>query len=204
KHGSGAKSPFAVMPAWSVLIEISSQEPERAHGLLDRILTLGAAQNTIVNGVVASSLMQAKDLWRLREDISSAQKPEGGSIKHDISVPVSAITSFIGRANALIATLCPGARPVPFGHFGDGNVHYNISQPLGADGRTFLDRWDEITHAVHALVCELGGSISAEHGIGRMKRDELAVVKDSVDLALMRAIKSVYDPNGILNPGKVL
>ena len=204
KHGSGAKSPFAVMPAWSVLIEISSQEPERAHGLLDRILTLGAAQNTIVTGVVASSLMQAKDLWRLREDISSAQKPEGGSIKHDISVPVSAITSFIGRANALIATLCPGARPVPFGHFGDGNVHYNISQPLGADGRTFLDRWDEITHAVHALVCELGGSISAEHGIGRMKRDELAVVKDSVDLALMRAIKSVYDPNGILNPGKVL
>ena len=204
KHGHGTRTPFAAAPQWSVLIEISSHDPGRARSVIDDVLTNAAEQNKIADAAVAASLSQAKDLWRLREGISAAQKPEGGSIKHDISVPVSAMTVFILRANALVESLCPGARPVPFGHFGDGNVHYNISQPVGADPGAFLARWDEISGAVHALVIEMGGSISAEHGIGRMKRHELALMKSPVDLDLMRAIKAALDPHGILNPGKVL
>jgi FAD/FMN-containing dehydrogenase len=204
KHDGGSRAPFAEMPNWSVLIELSLQEAGRATTQIEDILKLGATQGKVTDAVISSSLSQTKDLWRLRESISSAQKPEGGSIKHDISVPVSALAKFIPRADALVEKLCPGARPVAFGHFGDGNVHYNVSQPAGASTPQFLARWDEISHAVHALSVEMGGSISAEHGIGRMKRDELAKIKSPVDLDMMRSIKAALDPNGILNPGKVL
>jgi FAD/FMN-containing dehydrogenase len=204
KHGGGGRAPFADMPAWSVLIELSLHEAGSATTQLEDILKARVEHGDIIDAVVSSSLSQTKDIWLLRESISSAQKPEGGSIKHDVSVPVSAIAAFIPRADALIEKLCPGARPVAFGHFGDGNVHYNVSQPAGASTRQFLARWDDISHAVHGLVVEMGGSISAEHGIGRMKRDELANIKSPVDLDLMRSIKAALDPNGILNPGKVL
>ena len=204
EHGGGARSPFADLPQWTVLIEISTHEAARARSVIENILTLGVEQNLLGDAVIGETLTHAQDLWRLREAISSAQKPEGGSIKHDISVPVSAIPDFIARANALVETLCPGARPVPFGHFGDGNVHYNVSQPIGADKDAFLAKWEQISRAVHGLVIECGGSISAEHGIGQMKRDELALVKSPVELGLMRTIKAALDPNGILNPGKVL
>ena len=140
----------------------------------------------------------------IREGISEAQKPEGGNIKHDISVPIARIPEFISRANAIVEKMCPGARPLPLGHFGDGNVHYNISQPPGMDKAKFLELWHPMSTAIHALVADMNGSISAEHGIGRMKRAELAKLKSPVELDLMRQIKAVFDPNGIMNPGKVL
>jgi FAD/FMN-containing dehydrogenase len=132
------------------------------------------------------------------------QKYEGGSIKHDVSVPVSSIPAFIAEANAVVERLVPGARPVPFGHYGDGNIHYNISQPKGAVRAEFLARWNEVSEAVHTVVLRFGGSISAEHGIGRMKAGALQSVKSEVELALMRRIKAAFDPHGILNPGKLL
>ena len=140
----------------------------------------------------------------MREALSEVQKFEGGSIKHDVSVPVSSIPAFITEANAAVERLMPGARPVPFGHFGDGNIHYNVTQPEGADRAEFLSRWDEVNAVVFEVVAKYGGSISAEHGVGVMKRDLLPRVKDPVALDLMRALKRMLDPNGILNPGKVL
>ena len=136
--------------------------------------------------------------------MSAAQKPEGGSIKHDISVPVAAVPAFIAEANAAVVKLIPGARPVPFGHLGDGNIHYNVSQPVGGDTADFLARWHEVNAVVFDIVLRMGGSISAEHGIGVLKRDELPEVKDKVAIELMRGIKAMLDPLGIMNPGKVL
>jgi FAD/FMN-containing dehydrogenase len=136
--------------------------------------------------------------------MSDVQKHEGGSIKHDVSLPVARIPEFLERAAAIVERICPGARPVPFGHLGDGNVHYNVSQPVGADEAAFLALWQPMSEAIHELVAKMDGSISAEHGIGRMKRDALQRFKDPVALDMMRAIKSALDPHGILNPGKLL
>jgi FAD/FMN-containing dehydrogenase len=136
--------------------------------------------------------------------MSWAQKPEGGSIKHDVSVPVAQVPEFLALADAAVMKVMPDARIVAFGHMGDGNIHYNISQPLGADTQAFLARWKEMNEIVHAIVLKLNGSISAEHGIGQLKRDELAAIRSPVEMALMHRIKHAFDPNGIMNPGKVL
>ena len=149
-------------------------------------------------------MSQRAAFWKLRDEMSAAQKPEGGSIKHDISVPVAAVPDFIAEADAAVAKLIPGARPVPFGHLGDGNIHYNVSQPVGGDSRGFSRRWHEVNAVVFEIVLRIGGSISAEHGIGVLKRDELPDVKDTVAIELMRGIKAMLDPLGIMNPGKVL
>ncbi|MEM7193058.1 MAG: FAD-linked oxidase C-terminal domain-containing protein, partial [Pseudomonadota bacterium] len=154
--------------------------------------------------VLAKSVKQAGDIWRLREVMSEVQKHEGGSIKHDVSVPIAKVPEFIERANDLVQLMVPGARPVPFGHLGDGNIHYNVSQPVGMDKDVYLANWEALNAAVHEIVLDLGGSISAEHGIGRMKRELLPHAKGEVALGLMRAIKASFDPNGILNPGKLL
>ena len=172
--------------------------------MLERLLAEAAEKGAITDAVIAGSLAQAQALWRLRETISEAQKPEGGSIKHEVSVPIARIPEFLQRAAALIETECPGARPVTFGHFGDGNVHYNVSQPPGMDKARFLALWDQMSGAVHDLVAGMGGSISAEHGIGQMKRTDLLRYKSPVELALMRKIKAALDPKGIPNPGKLL
>ena len=132
------------------------------------------------------------------------QKAEGGSIKHDVSVPLSKLSQFLIEATAAVERLIPGARPVPFGHIGDGNIHFNITQPKGADREAFLARWDDVSEAVFEVVLRLGGSISAEHGIGRLKRDLMPVIKSPVELEMMRGLKRLFDPNGILNPGKLL
>jgi FAD/FMN-containing dehydrogenase len=132
------------------------------------------------------------------------QKQEGGSIKHDVAVPVSAVPRFLAEASAAVVATVPGARPFPFGHLGDGNIHFNVSQPPDIDKQAFLDRWDEVNAAVHAVVLALGGTIAAEHGIGQLKRDLLVKVKSPVEMDLMRRLKNALDPNGILNPGKVL
>ena len=154
--------------------------------------------------MIAASLDQRQAFWTLREVMSPAQKHEGGSIKHDVSVPVALVPAFIAEASAAVVALIPGARPLPFGHLGDGNIHYNVSQPVGADQAAYLARWHEVNAVVHAIVARLGGSISAEHGIGVMKREELPQFKDPVALAVMRSLKATLDPLGILNPGKIL
>ena len=136
--------------------------------------------------------------------MSEAQKHEGGSIKHDVSVAPGDVPAFIAEASRLVTARIPGSRPVPFGHMGDGNIHFNVSQPVGADKAAFLARWDEVGDIVHGVVEKFGGSISAEHGVGLLKRDLLRRMKDPTALQMMRAIKLALDPKGILNPGKLL
>jgi FAD/FMN-containing dehydrogenase len=205
QHVPGARDPFPDPHPWYVLLDISGST---ADGTAERTaLTLmaeAAAAGIVADATVADSLARARALWRLREAMSEAQKHAGGSIKHDISVPVPLLPAFIAGAGCVVERVCPGARPMPFGHFGDGNVHYNVSQPRDMDTARFLALWQPMQDAVHGLVVEMGGSISAEHGIGRMKRDELARVKSAVELDLMRSLKAALDPNGILNPGRVL
>ena len=157
----------------------------------------------VEDATIADSTAQEKSFWHMREAMSHAQRPEGGSIKHDISVPVAKIPDFIAEADAAVLDLIPGARIVCFGHMGDGNLHYNISQPVGADKEAFLDRWVEVNKRVHDIVRAYKGSISAEHGIGQLKRKELSETKSPVALDLMRRIKKSFDPAGIMNPGKV-
>jgi FAD/FMN-containing dehydrogenase len=153
---------------------------------------------------VAQSLTQRVAFWKLRESLSSAQKPEGGSIKHDVSVPISLIPRFIEEASRAVEARIPGARPVPFGHIGDGNIHFNISQPRDADKAAFLACLPEVNQIVHDIVHALGGSISAEHGLGQAKIDEIVRYKPAAAIKAMRAIKRALDPNGIMNPGKVI
>lgn len=204
RHAPGARLPFEPGEPWFALVEIAGSEPGLATPLLERVLAEAIERGHASDVVIANSLKQAADLWRLREAISESQKPEGGSIKHDVSVPVPMIPEFIARADTAVERVCPGARPVAFGHFGDGNVHYNVSQPVGMDKAAYLALWEPMARAVHDIVVDLGGSISAEHGIGRLKRGELERVKSDLELELMRRIKTALDPKGILNPGKVL
>jgi FAD/FMN-containing dehydrogenase len=205
KHAPGTRYPLTGQHPWYVLMETSGLKPDgAAERLLTDTLATASERGLIADAVVASSLGQSRDFWRLRESYSEAQRPEGASIKNDISVPVATIPEFMAKADAVVERVCPGARPVPLGHFGDGNIHYNISQPVGMDGAAFMALWDEMVAAVHDVVLEFGGSISAEHGIGFMKRRELAKVKSPVHMDLMRSIKAALDPKGILNPGKLL
>ena len=203
RHGIDVRDPLAGKHRWYVLMELSSPRDD-ASGTLEAILAKGLEDGIVDDAVIAASLSQRQAFWKLRDEMSAAQKPEGGSIKHDISVPVVAVPDFIEQADAAVVKLIPGARPVSFGHLGDGNIHYNVSQPVGANGADFLARWHEVNAVVFDIVLRMGGSISAEHGIGVLKRDELPDVKDKVAISLMRAIKAMLDPLGIMNPGKVL
>ena len=205
KHGNDTREPFPAPHAWHLLFDLTSPRVgEEPHRLAETLLQEAIEGDEIADAIVATSIKQAQDLWRLRALMSEAQKPEGGSIKHDVSVPVARVPEFIARANQLVELMIPGARPVPFGHLGDGNIHYNVSQPIGMDKDVFLANWDTLNTAVHEIVLDLNGSISAEHGIGRMKRDLLPHAKGEVAVDLMRKIKESFDPNGILNPGKLL
>jgi FAD/FMN-containing dehydrogenase len=203
QHGIDIRDPLANKHRWYVLMELSSPRDD-ARATLEAILAKGFEHGIVDDAVMAANLSQRQAFWKLRDEMSAAQKPEGGSIKHDISVPVVAVPGFIAVADAAVTKLIPGARPVPFGHLGDGNIHYNISQPIGADAADFLSRWHEVNAVVFEIVLKMGGSISAEHGIGVLKRDELPDVKDKVAIELMRGIKAMLDPLGIMNPGKVL
>ncbi|WP_407176403.1 FAD-binding oxidoreductase [Bradyrhizobium sp. STM 3562] len=203
RHGIDVRDPLSGKHPWYVLMELSSPRDD-ARATLEAILAKALEDEIIDDAVIAANLSQRLAFWKLRDEMSAAQKPEGGSIKHDISVPVAAVPEFIAEANAAVVKLIPGARPVPFGHLGDGNIHYNVSQPIGADTGGFLARWHEVNAVVFDIVLKLGGSISAEHGIGVLKRDELPQVKDKVAIELMRQVKAMLDPLGIMNPGKVL
>jgi FAD/FMN-containing dehydrogenase len=203
RHGIDVRHPLAGRHPWYVLMELSSPRDDARAGL-EAILAKGLEDGIVDDATIAASLSQRQSFWKLRDEMSAAQKPEGGSIKHDISVPVAAVPDFIAEADAAVVKLIPGARPVPFGHLGDGNLHYNVSQPIGGNAADFLARWHEVNAVVFAIVLRMGGSISAEHGIGVLKRDELPDVKDKVAIELMRGIKAMLDPLGIMNPGKVL
>src|SRR3954449_1937255 len=203
RHGIDIRDPLESKHPWYVLMELSSSRDD-ARDTLEAILAKGMEEGIVDDAVIAANLSQRSAFWKLRDEMSAAQKPEGGSIKHDISVPVAAVPDFIEQANAAVVKLIPGARPVPFGHLGDGNIHYNVSQPVGGDTAEFMGRWHEVNAVVFAIVLRMGGSISAEHGIGVLKRDELPEVKDRVAIELMRGIKAMLDPLGIMNPGKVL
>jgi len=204
KFDSVSRDPLAARYPWYVLIELSSQAQSGVREMMEEILAEGMERGLVTDATIADSLDQAKAFWRIREMFGEVQRHMGGSIKHDISVPVAAIPAFIEEANAAAIKLIPGARPMPFGHVGDGNIHYNINQPEGADKAEFLKRWHDVNQVVFAVVKKYGGSISAEHGVGVMKRDILPDYKDPVAIDLMRGIKQMLDPNGILNPGKVL
>ncbi len=199
------RDPLAEAYPWYALFEISSPMPE---GVAERV-TLSLLEDAFEKGIVADAAIaaseaQTADFWRLREAAAEVQKYEGGSIKHDVSVPLSQIPRFIGEASAAATALIPGSRPIAFGHFGDGNIHFNLSQPKTIDKAAFLARWYDVAEVVHGVVLRFGGSISAEHGIGRMKAHALETVKNPVELSLMRGIKAAFDPRGILNPGKLL
>ncbi|KRP89207.1 hydroxyacid dehydrogenase [Bradyrhizobium pachyrhizi] len=203
RHGIDIRDPLESKHPWYVLMELSSSRDD-ARDTLEAILAQGMEDGIVDDAVIAANLSQRQAFWKLRDEMSAAQKPEGGSIKHDISVPVAAVPAFIEEANAAVVKLIPGSRPVPFGHLGDGNIHYNVSQPVGANAADFLARWHDVNAVVFEIVLRMGGSISAEHGIGVLKRDELPDVKDKVAIELMRQVKAMLDPLGIMNPGKVL
>ena len=203
RHGINVRDPLTSKHPWYVLMELSSPRDD-ARAALESILAKGMEEGMVDDAVIAANLSQRQAFWKLRDEMSAAQKPEGGSIKHDVSVPVAAVPAFIEEANAAVVKLIPGSRPVPFGHLGDGNIHYNVSQPIGDNTADFMARWHEVNKVVFDIVLRMGGSISAEHGIGVLKRDELPDVKDKVAIELMRSFKALLDPNGIMNPGKVL
>ncbi|OHC63479.1 MAG: hydroxyacid dehydrogenase [Rhodocyclales bacterium GWA2_65_19] len=185
---------------WYVLAEFSEADPAAVEAWLAGRLEAGE----VSDGVVAQSETQAKKLWALRENISEAQKIEGISIKHDVSVPVSRIPQFLATADAVLAKAFPGVRVVAFGHVGDGNLHYNLSQANAGDNVSFLACEPEVHRIVHDAVHALNGSISAEHGLGQLKREEILRYKSPVEMALMRSLKQALDPRGLMNPGKVL
>ena len=205
RHIPGVRDPLETAHPWYVLIDIStSDSAETAEGMMTTLLEQGYEAGLIQDATIASSETQQKAIWHMRESMSDAQKPEGGSIKHDVSVPVAQVPHFMAEAEDAVLAAMPGARICAFGHMGDGNIHYNISQPIGADKDEFIGRWHEMNTIVHGLVLQHGGSISAEHGIGQLKRDELASIRSDIEMDLMRRIKTAFDPAGIMNPGKVL
>jgi FAD/FMN-containing dehydrogenase len=203
RHG-GARAPLDGAHDWYVVIEASSQTPDGFDEAFAGALESALDKGVIEDASIAASLEQRAAFWQLRECLSEAQSKEGGSIKHDVSVAVGLVPALIREATPAVEAFAPGARVVAFGHLGDGNIHFNVSQPIGADKQAFLDRWNGMNEVVHAIVARLGGSYSAEHGIGQLKRELLARWKDPVSLAVMRQIKAALDPNGVMNPGKVL
>jgi D-lactate dehydrogenase (cytochrome) len=208
-HISGIKDPLADIHPYYILIETSAlqlaaETTEPDGRALATMLEPALASDLIQDAVVAQNGTQRDDLWRIRETLPEAQTADGASVKNDVAVPVARLPEMITRATAAVERACPGIRVIAFGHLGDGNVHFNLSQPLAADGAGFLARWDELTGMVSDVAEDLGGTFSAEHGIGLVKRSDLAARRSAIELDLMRRLKSAFDPKGLMNPGKML
>jgi FAD/FMN-containing dehydrogenase len=204
RHGFLDRDPSAGPSPWYGLIEVARMAGG-APGALQEAIEAAFSDGLIDNAVIAESLADRTRMWAFREQMSEVQSKEGASIKHDVSVPIAAIPQLIAEGSAAAERVSPGIRPVPFGHMGDGNIHFNFSQPVGADPKAFMAASDEKVHEViYEIVLRLGGSVSAEHGIGQLKVDLLRQVKDPVALDMMAAIKTALDPKGVLNPGKML
>lgn len=206
RHFPALKVPFWQEAPYCVLLELSDTESEsHAEQRLEQLLGIALDKNVASEVVIAQSLSQSRELWQVRESISSAQAAEGLNIKHDISLPVSAIPAFVKQTDTALANALPGLRIVNFGHLGDGNLHYNIQCPEGADAAHFLKTNEpQVNDMVYDAVMSFGGSVSAEHGIGRLKVESLPHYKDPVALQLMRNIKQALDPQKLMNPGRVL
>ena len=201
RHVPDATAPFGNDSPWCVLCDAAGDDADEK---LEGVLVVAAEKGLVDDAIIAKNQTEANRLWRIRHSISEAQKSEGASLKHDISVPIGRIGEFLQRGDQLLDQLAPEARLVAFGHVGDGNLHYNISQPRGADGPAFRESGERITTAIYDLVDELGGSFSAEHGVGVIKKDQLRRYRGGAELSLMRAMKSALDPDNTLNPGKVI
>src|SRR3954468_8665195 len=205
KHVNGAVRPLAGQHHSYALIELTSPQGDAdLQGVFETILGQAIEDEIVEDATIAASEAQRNALWQLREELSDVQPLEGGSIKHDVSVPVSRVADFIEEAAQACEAVMPEVRVCAFGHFGDGNIHFNLSQPVGMDKSMFLAEWERFNHVVHDIVARMNGSISAEHGIGLIKRDELLLYKDPVAIDLMRTLKRALDPQNILNPGKVV
>ena len=204
KNIPGAKEPLKEKYKWYILIEFSSSSKNNLRQQIEDLFELALNKNIVLDGVIAESTQQRKELWTLRDGLNEAQKPEGGSIKHDISVPINNVSKFIYSASKCVEEFIPNSRVVAFGHIGDGNIHFNISQPLKQDKKEFLNKWKDVNKLIFDIVKNLDGSFSAEHGIGKLKREELQNYNPTIEINLMKSIKSSFDPNNILNPGKVL
>ena len=193
---------FAAPAEWYVIAELSGAPT------LDETMTEAlaeAAEKAIVeDATIAQSEAQRQEIWYIREAIVECQRLEGGSLKHDVAVPLSHVPELIAEGTAALLRYMPDIRPLPFGHLGDGNIHFNVSQPVGMDKQAFLDRWHEIANCIYDVVLRLGGSVSAEHGIGILKAEMMSRIKSPVELEMMRQLKTLFDPKGILNPGRVL
>jgi FAD/FMN-containing dehydrogenase len=205
KHIPGAVLPLQTAAPFYVLVELASPRPDAGiRFMLEQVLEQALEDEIVLDAVIAESDAQRGSLWRLREEHSEGQKREGASVKNDVSVPVSRVPEFIHRAIAACTALLPGIRPVPFGHMGDGNIHFNLEQPVGADPAWFLAQDHAIMDTVNEVVRALDGSFSAEHGIGRLKPYMMPDWRGGAELAIMHRIKDALDPLGIMNPGKVL
>ncbi|ARJ67098.1 hydroxyacid dehydrogenase [Magnetospirillum sp. ME-1] len=204
RHVPGVRDPFAAPHEWMLLLELSSSRPGGLRDTLEEVLARAFEDGLATDAVIAESQSQRADFWRIREAIPEAQKKEGGSIKHDVAVATSRVPEMIRRCTSAVEAAMPGVRVVPFGHLGDGNTHFNLTQPAGTDKAAFLARWEEMNRIVHDIVVGMEGSISAEHGIGRLKVEELAHYKPGIDLDLMARVKNALDPEGLMNPGKIL
>ena len=205
QHFPDLSLPFSGRHPQYVLMEISDSESEsHAMAQLEAVAATAIEKGWAADVVIASSLSQSHKLWAMREHISMAQAAEGLNIKHDISLPVSCMVDFLIETDALLQRDFPGCRMVTFGHLGDGNLHYNVSAPVGEKYETFLQQQDAINRCVHDNVHKYAGSISAEHGLGALKRDEIKRYKSETELAMMAAIKQALDPLNLMNPGKVI
>ncbi len=209
EHVPGMSDPFAEVYPWYVLMEICGQgAPDSLREAVEALLGGGLEAGEVVDAVLAANRAQGEALWKIRESIPEAQNHEGQSVKHDVSVPISRIAEFLERADELLEAAYPGVRCVAFGHVGDGNMHYNPVQPVadpgGDEGADFAAEYSNVNRIVHDLIHELNGSISAEHGLGRLRRDEARRYKSKVEVDLMRTVKHALDPSNIMNPGKVV
>ncbi|MGQ3673435.1 FAD-binding oxidoreductase [Xanthobacter sp. TB0136] len=205
RHIPGTRDPLAGAHEFYVLAELTTtRRTDNLTALAEEVFTEALEADEMQDAVIAASEAQAEALWKLRESLSEAQGSEGGSIKHDVSVPVSRVADFISQASACCVAHMPGLRVCAFGHMGDGNIHFNLSQPVGMDKAAFLARWEDFNRIVHDLVADMEGSISAEHGIGYLKREELVRYKSPVALSLMATLKDALDPADLMNPGKML
>ncbi|MEC9376312.1 MAG: FAD-binding oxidoreductase [Pseudomonadota bacterium] len=205
KHISSHRDPLDTEYPWYVLLEMANScEALQTEASLTAFLTEFLDGGLIKDAVLATNISQRNAFWSIRHDISLAQKSAGASIKHDISLPISKLPEFVKRADLLVEQEIPGSRPVAFGHLGDGNLHYNVSQPKDIPADVFLDHWSNLNRLIHSLAAELGGSFSAEHGIGVLKLDELERFTDATKLSVMQDIKMLLDPKNIMNPGKIL
>jgi len=203
KHTPDTQEPFGQKYEWLIVTRLTDVLPAPLDGALRAALeSFGAG---IAEFEVTADKAYAERWWKLRKNVADAQKAEGISIKHDISVPISRVAEFLDAANAVLQAAYPGIRIVAFGHMGDGNIHYNASMPDAAHNKIFLQQHEQkVRRMVHDITAGLEGSIAAEHGVGQLKRDELLLYKSPLELELMRGIKQVLDPQGLMNPGKVI